>query len=99
MDENRIKNYLDGYLDALIAKGLKNKENGVKFQSTEHQHLALETAKELDDMKSLGIYMQIYKRHYLDKHKLAKCKEWVLSKGNGTQKGRLFVATYKKFLK
>ena len=98
MATDNIKNYLDGFLDALKAKQKTDKENGVKWQSTEHQHLAIETAKGFGDMKSLGIYMQIYKRHFLNKHKLLKCKEWVMSRQDCTDKGRLFVAIYKKFL-
>ena len=66
-----------------------------KVQSTYHQHLAMETAKLLDDMKSLGIYMRLFKRY--DKYNLIRARDWVL-KTNATNKGKVFVSVYKKFL-
>ncbi len=66
-----------------------------KFQHTRHQQDAIETAEMFDDMKSKGIYLRLFKAH--DREKLLKCREWVDKKGQGN-KGRLFVAVYKKFM-
>ena len=91
-DQNPFENYLED----LKQRGIVSKEN--KTQSTEHQHLALETAKMLGDMDSKAIYFRIFKQHRANKHKLIKCRDWVLSLNKCENKGRVFVKTYKKFL-
>lgn len=65
-------------------------------QATYHQQLAVETAKMLGDMKSLGIYLRLFKKY--DRTSLIECRNWVLEKGRGKNLGRLFVSVYKKFL-
>lgn len=90
--EISTKNILAGYFDTLEARIAEKK----KWQATEHQNNAVETAKELGDTESIGIYLRIFKRY--DNYKLIQCKNWVLKKPNCDNRGRLFVATYKKFL-
>lgn len=66
-----------------------------KVQATYKQQLAVETAEKLNDLESLGIYLRLFKRY--NHIPLIECREWVLRKGTGNL-GRLFVASYKKFL-
>lgn len=66
-----------------------------KAQATYHQHLAAETAELLGDLKSIGIYLRLFKRY--DHGRLLVCRDWVIKNGKGN-KGRLFVSVYKKFL-
>lgn len=66
-----------------------------KVQATFRQQMAVETAEKLNDLPSLGIYLRLFKRY--NHIPLIECREWVLRKGTGNL-GRLFVASYKKFL-
>lgn len=79
--------------EAFEKKRLKNK--GV--QSTRHQQDALETAKMLGDMKSVGIYMRLFKTFRFKRDRLLACRDWVMENCK-ENKGRIFVRTfYKKF--
>src|SRR3990172_4809566 len=72
------------YLGDLKKRVEANKDK--KIQATYHQHLALETAKMLDDMRSLGIYMRLFKRyHHYD---LIRCRDWVMGKQDCTNRGK-----------
>src|SRR3989344_4988243 len=68
------------------------------LQPTIHQQDAIDTAKIFSDFKSLGIYMRIFKYNSLDRYTLLACRDWVLSRTNCLNKGRLFVSVYRKFL-
>ena len=86
-----LKNY-----KAELEERLNNsKQKGKKVQATYKQHLAVETAEKLNDLESIGIYLRLFKRY--NHIPLLECREWVLKKGTGNL-GRLFVASYKKFL-
>ncbi len=79
--------------DAFDKKKLENK--GV--QSTRHQEDALETAKMLGDMGSVGIYMGLFKRFRFKRDRLLACRDWVMNNCK-ENKGRIFVKTfYRKF--
>ena len=88
MDLEKYKAELGQRLDKL-------KPKDKKVQATFRQHLAVETAEKLNDLPSLGIYLRLFKRY--NHIPLIECREWVLKKGTGNL-GRLFVASYKKFL-
>ena len=88
MDLEKYKADLEKRLD-------KSKPKDKKVQATYKQHLAVETAEKLNDLESLGIYLRLFKRY--NHIPLLECREWVLKKGTGNL-GRLFVASYKKFL-
>ena len=60
-----------------------------------HQQDAVDTAKMFDDMRSLGIYLRLFKKYH--RERLIQCREWVDKNGNGN-KGRLFVSVHKKFI-
>ena len=95
----RNKQNQKGFSDHLQIIADRAKNNATKkkgeVQATYHQQLAAETAQLLDDVKSIGIYLRLFKRY--DKANLLRCREWVLKNGRGN-KGRLFVSVYKKFL-
>jgi hypothetical protein len=76
---------------------LGKRKTAKDWQPTQHQQDAVETAELFDDIKSLGIYLAIFKRYALDRLKLLRAREWVSRKGTG-EKGRLFVSVYKKFV-
>lgn len=84
---------LDRYMEILKVRKTKK-----KWQPTRHQQDAAETAELFDDVKSIGIYLNIFKKHSSSRAELLRCRTWVSEKGTGN-KGRLFVAIYKKFLK
>ena len=69
-----------------------------KHQSTRHQEYAAETAEKLEDLPSIGIYMKVFKEHRDHIDALIRCRAWVLAHATGN-KGRMFVAIYKKFIR
>lgn len=66
-------------------------------QATYHQELAVETAEMLGDMRSIGIYMRMFKKY--DRTDLIECRNWVMEKGKGKNKGRLFVSVFNRYFK
>ena len=84
----------DGYLDELKERARRAKGNP-DLQHTRHQQDAIETAKALGD-KMYGPYLRLFKRY--PREQLMACRDWCLRKGKGDNKGRLFMATYRKFL-
>lgn len=87
-----------GYNELITKRQEKAKEN--RLQSTMHQQDAIDTAKMFNDIGSIGIYMGIFKRHnYPYRKDLLVCRDWVLSRVNCENRGRLFVSVYRKFLK
>ncbi len=84
------------HIDIIKKRAEDLKKSGVRAQATYKQELAAETAKKLDDLKSIGIYLRLFKIHH--ETGLLKCREWVLSKQGVKNKGRLFVSIYKKFI-
>ena len=99
VDFARARNKQKGFGDHLQTIADRVRSNATKkkgeVQATYHQHLAVETAEALGDIKSVGIYLRLFKRY--DKANLLRCREWVLKNAKGN-KGRLFVSVYKKFL-
>lgn len=73
-----------------------NRRNPRATQATYLQDKAVKTAEALGDVASVGIYLRLYKR--FDHVKLDACRDWVLSRHSVLNRGRLFVATYKRFL-
>lgn len=90
MDLEKYKAGLGSRLDKA-----KQERKEKKLQATFRQQMAAETAEKLNDLESIGIYMRLFKRY--NPIPLIECREWVLRKGTGNL-GRLFVASYKKFL-
>ncbi len=80
-----------------ILKIRKSKVKEKKWQPTQHQQDAADTAEMLDDVKSIGIYLNLFKKYKRQRHELLRCRDWVMRKGK-IGKGRLFVSVYKKFL-
>ena len=78
------------FLDRMQARAKER-----KWQATKHQHDAVELAKSLDDMKSVGIYMRLVKRY--DLVALHRCRDWVLKTAK-MDKGRMFVSVFRRFL-
>ena len=79
------------YMDKLKERAKK------KEQATYHQHLAVETAEMLGDIKSIGIYMRLFKRY--DHNTIFRCRDWAIEKGTGKNKGKLFLSVFhRKFI-
>lgn len=86
---------LSDYKNILAKRAEATRKASKKVQATYKQHLAVETSEMLKDEHSLGIYLRLFNRY--NHIALIECRDWVLKKGSGNL-GRLFVATYKKFL-
>ncbi len=92
----KSKKTIGAHIDIIKKRVDDLKKSGARVQATYKQELAAETAKKLDDLKSIGIYLRLFKIH--SEVGLLKCREWVLSKEGVKNRGRLFVSIYKKFL-
>ena len=85
------------FLDKIEKRQEKNKKATKRTQSTYLQHLAVETAEMLGDIKSIGIYMRLFKRY--DHNTIFRCRDWAIEKGTGKNKGKLFLSVFhRKFI-
>ena len=90
----QISDGFDNYPELLRKRAERARE--LKIQSTLHQQDAVETARILDDRKSIGIFMRLFKNH--DRERLIACRDWI-EKTKIQNKGRAFVSTFHKRFK
>jgi len=84
----------NAYIEALKKRGVESKAQGI--QSTMHQQDAVETAEMLNDIKSIGIYLKLFKNYH--RHGLISCRDWVMTK-KFREPGRVFVKTFHRKFK
>ncbi|MCH7541853.1 hypothetical protein IH981_03740 [Patescibacteria group bacterium] len=90
----KISETLDNYPEILRKRAERARE--LKLQATQHQQDAIETAEKLGDMKSIGIYMRLFKKY--SRERLIACRDWIL-KTDMRDKGRAFVSAFHKRFK
>jgi hypothetical protein len=84
-------------LERIADRIARAKANPRADQATYHQDKAVKCAEALGDVQSVGIYLRLYARY--DHAKLDRCRDWVLSRKTVQNPGRLFVASYRRFLR
>ncbi|MDD5251258.1 MAG: peptide deformylase [Patescibacteria group bacterium] len=85
-------------IGSLLGAALAKPKPDDKAQATRHQQDAAETAEMFDDLKSIGVYLNIFKRYGARRLELIRCREWVMSLKGATNRAKIFTASYPKFV-